>query len=164
MMCVMADCLKPWKPVKKHIKACGCRQELAKYSFGEATLHLQSIDDTDCCVLNGQQRLITITILLSVLRHLASTRFPDQLEVINNELETTFFNFKQGREMREVPRMRVRALQADFWNHYISPASDNLGCFWDEDGRLLLQLAGTDTIKRRFMQVADVLKEVSLSA
>jgi len=114
-------------------------------------------------VLNGQQRLITVTILLSVLRHLASTHFPEERERLVNELKPGCFNFKQGRELRSVSRIQVRKLQSEFWTKHISPAEDNLGCLWNEEGQLRVELAGSDTITRKFMHAAEELKKVSPS-
>lgn len=140
-----------------------CRANITKASYGEATLHKQSDDDCKCFVLNGQQRLISITILLSVLRHLARKRYTDQLQLQKIDtimLPATLFTFREAESMSAVTRIQVRDLQGDFFATYISPAVDSLGSFWDEEGKLLDGLAGHDTINRRFMQVADAFKQV----
>ena len=138
---------------------CGCRLGIEKYSFGTATIHHDLADRNTCYVLNGQQRLITCTILLAVLRHLISTRFPDTRQTL---LSPDLFNFSQGRAMHSVSRIQVRKLQSEFWTRYLSPAEDNLGCLWNEDGQLRLELADSDTITCSFMQAADVIKKVHL--
>ncbi len=140
-----------------------CRLQIAKYSFGEATLHKDSSDDSCYYILNGQQRLITVTILLSVLRHLATIKYqadPVKLRKINLTLAPTLFSFEEANNMTQVTRIQVRQLQSDFFATYISPAADNLGSFWGEGNELLLGLAGNDTIKSIFMFVADALRKV----
>ena len=143
-----------------------CRANITKASYGEATLHKQSDDDCSYYVLNGQQRLISITILLSVLRHLARKRYTDHLQLDKIDkftLPATLFTFREEKSMSKVTRIQVRDLQGVFFAKYISPAVDSLGSFWDEEGKLLdgpAGLAGNDTINRGFMQVADAFKQV----
>ena len=140
-----------------------CRADITKASYGEATLHKQLDDDVDFHVLNGQQRLISVTILLSVLRHLACKRCAGSqlLYKINKSVvKSDLFTFTESEGMKDVTRIQVRNLQSNFFAMYISPAIDNLSSFWNEEGTLLLGLAGADTVKRRFMQVADALKQV----
>lgn len=142
--------------------ALACRDGIAKYSFGEATVHKASDSHPDCYILNGQQRIITVTILLSVLRHLTTKRFPAlDLTKIQAMFPQAVFHFQESRgELREIPRIEVRQLQQEFFATYISPAVDNLGCFWDEHGNLQKHLAGRDTINGRFMDVAHAIKQV----
>lgn len=137
-----------------------CRLQIAKYSFGEATLHKGSDDDACYSILNGQQRLITVTILLSVLRHLATKKYPDKRGKINLILAPTLFNFVEANNMLNVTRIQVREVQSDFFATYVSPAADNLGHFWGENNALMLERAENDTVKRSFMLVADILRKV----
>ena len=139
-----------------------CSDKIAKYSFGEATIHKTSDSHPDCHILNGQQRLITVTILLSVLRHLTLKRHPrEEEQTIQGWFPETIFHFKESRGQRRlIPRIDVRQLQRDFYARYISPAEDNLGSFWDANGRLQRDLAGFDTINGRFMDVAHAIKKV----
>ena len=122
-----------------HGLALACRDGIAKYSFGEATVHKASDSHPDCYILNGQLDLTKIQAM-----------FPQAV-----------FHFQESRgELREIPRIEVRQLQQEFFATYISPAVDNLGCFWDEHGRLQKRLAGRDTINGRFMDVAHAFKQV----
>lgn len=138
------------------------RVGIATASYGEATLYQHSNDDLNCYILNGQQRLISITILLSVLRHLARKRYPDETSsiLIGKFLPANHFTFADSESTSNITRIHVRGLQQDFYAKYVSPAIDNLGSFWDEKQNLLLELASKDTINRRFMQVAHALKQV----
>ena len=135
---------------------CKCRKEIEKYSFGEATIWKSAVADSLCYVLNGQQRLITFKILLSVLRHLTRTRHPADVNYI---FPAALFQF-QDRSKQTVTRLQVRKLQAQFFAQYISSQEDQLGQFWDEEDKLQLQLAGQDTICRKFMEAAHVIKKV----
>lgn len=140
----------------------GHRDRIAKYSFGEATIHKILDSHPDCHILNGQQRIITVTILLAVLRHLTVKRHPlEDEQTIRGWFPEAMFHFKESRGQRRIiPRIEVRHLQREFFAKYISPTDDNMACFWDANGRLQKELAGLDTINGRFMDVAHAIKKV----
>ena len=131
------------------------------FTFGELVVYKDSDSDPVGYILNGQQRTTTIFLLLVTCRHLTKVHFPQldpkSLKKIFSEL---LFQYEPRNMDSSLPRLQMHAQQAPFFASYIATAEDHLGCFWDETGRLQIELAGCDTILQHLMIAADIIKQV----
>lgn len=130
------------------------------FTFGELVVYKDSDSDPVGYILNGQQRTTTIFLLLVTCRHLTKVHFPQldpkSLKKIFSEL---LFQYEPRNMDSSLPRLQMHAQQAPFFASYIATAEDHLGCFWDETGRLQIELAGCDTILQHLMIAADIIKQ-----
>lgn len=95
------------------------------YFLGSIVLIKEAAPDAK--VVDGQQRLTTLTILLAVLRYLAEDK--------DQELLTTFI-YDRGNEFKgtsDRPRLRLRERDQKFFHKYIQMKTDSLGGLQDLD-------------------------------
>ncbi|KAI3434391.1 hypothetical protein D9Q98_002469 [Chlorella vulgaris] len=113
-------------------------------------------------VLNGQQRLVTVTLLLALLRLEASRRslnpnLPDDAKSVMSKLLRKFeirslFVFENDAG-QQASRILMRQRQRNFWTEYIATNdAQALGRLWGPGDVLQTELAGGDTINLMMMK------------